>query len=48
MPSHRLVAFPDKKGSLDACLRALRGKGARVLDYWRRDGQWIFKLSVSA
>ena len=46
MPSHRLVAFPDKKDALGACLRALKEKGARVLDYWRQDGQWVFKLSM--
>ena len=46
MPSHKLVTFPDKKGSLDACLSALKSKGAKVLDYYRRDGEWVFKLSV--
>lgn len=48
MPSHRLVQFPDKKGSLSACLNALKAKGAKVIDYCRQDGQWVFKLSVSA
>lgn len=50
MPSknHRFVAFPEKKGSLDACLSALKAKGAHVLDYYRKDGQWVFKLAMPA
>ncbi len=46
MPSHKLVSFPDKKGTLDKCLTALKAKGAKVLDYYRRDGQWVFKILV--
>lgn len=42
----RLVAFPDKKGSLDMCLTKLKEKGVKVVDYWRQDGQWIFKVST--
>lgn len=50
MPSknHRFVAFPDQKGALDMCLTALKAKGAHVLDYYRKDGQWVFKLTVAA
>lgn len=44
--NHRFVGFPESKGSLDACLRALKERGAHVLDFYRRDGQWVFKLSV--
>ncbi len=46
MKTHKLVAFPDKKYSLDLCLTALKSKGGKVLDYWRQGGQWVFKLSV--
>lgn len=44
--AHRFASKPDRPGALDAALSAFRRDGVRVIDYWRQDGHWVFKIAA--